>query len=139
MERAEIEQLYYKMIMAGAHQGLSDWRWLRGQMKQLTPRAEQIELCLTENGIELEQDDAHAQNTVLAGVYDVDLIGMMVEHAQELKIANANLFYLQGDDPWAFIQHKFFHTDKSTITIRPAYHSLYLWTHYFGESLLTTK
>lgn len=138
LDKKGIEELYYKMIMAGAHQGLSDWCWFRGQMKALTPRADEIRLCLTENGFHLDVYDPKAQNTVLVGVYDADLIGMMVEHADELKLDNANLFYLQGDDNWTFIAHSFANSDKSAITIRPPFYALFLWTHYFGDTLLAT-
>ena len=138
LDRLQVEELYYKMIMAGAHQASSDWRWFRDQLKR-TSRGGSIPLCLTENGFHLEVHDARAQNSVLVGVYDADLIGMMVEHAQELGIANANLFYLEGDDPWAFLQHSFVRRDASGITVRPPYWSLYLWTHYFGSTLLTTE
>jgi alpha-L-arabinofuranosidase len=138
LERAQVEELYYKMIMAGAHQACSDWRWFREQVKR-TSRAASMPLCLTENGFHLEVHDPRAQNTVLVGVYDADLIGMMVEHAGELGIANANLFYLEGDDPWAFLQHSFARREASSVTVRPPYWSLYLWTHYFGATLLTTE
>jgi alpha-L-arabinofuranosidase len=138
MEKSKVEELYYKMVMAGAYQGLADWRWFRGQMQQGTPRAEEIRLCLTENGFHLDVHDPKAQNTVLVGVYDADLIGMMVEHAAELKLDNADLFYLQGDDPWVFLQHSFEKADASKITVRPPYYALYLWTHYFGDTLLST-
>jgi len=137
--KSRIEELYYKMIMAGAHQGYSDWKWFRGLMKRLTPRADQIGLCLTENGFHLEYEDTRAQNTVLVGVYDADELGMMVEYARELGLANANLFYLDGDNPWAFIQHTYEDTDDNAgVTVRPPYHALFMWTHYFGETLLTT-
>ncbi len=140
LERCRIEELYYKMIMAGAHQGAQDWKWFRGRMKELTPRADEIVLCLTENGFHLEYEDEKAQNTVLVGVYDADELGQMVEHARELKLANANLFYLQGDNPFAFIQHGYEHDRNAAgITIRPPYLALYLWTHYFGDTLLTTE
>jgi alpha-N-arabinofuranosidase len=138
LDRLQVEELYYKMIMAGAHQACSDWRWLRDQLKR-TSRGGSIPLCLTENGFHLEVHDARAQNTVLVGVYDADLIGMMVEHAQELGLANANLFYLQGDDPWAFLQHSFMRREVSGIVVRPPYWALYLWTHYSGSTLLTTE
>ena len=137
LDSLQVEELYYKMIMAGAHQAWSDWRWFRGQLKR-TSCSGSMPLCLTENGFHLEVDDARAQNTVLVGVYDADLIGMMVEHAQELGIANANLFYLEGDDPWVFLQHSFERSENSPVTVRPPYWSLYLWTHYFGTTLLTT-
>ncbi|HVE38284.1 MAG TPA: hypothetical protein VNM14_00265 [Planctomycetota bacterium] len=137
LDRLQVEELYYKMIMAGAHQACSDWRWFRDQLKRTT-RGGSIPLCLTENGFHLEVHDARAQNTVLVGVYDADLIGMMVEHARELGLASANLFFLQGDDPWAFLQHSFARRDASAISVRSPYWSLYLWTHYFGSTLLTT-
>jgi alpha-N-arabinofuranosidase len=136
--RLQVEELYYRMIMAGAHQACSDWRWFRDQAKR-TSRGGAIPLCLTENGFHLEVHDARAQNSVLVGVYDADLIGMMVEHAKELGIASANLFYLEGDDPWAFLQHSFARRDASGIIVRPPYWALYLWTHYFGSTLLTTE
>jgi len=137
LDRPQVEELYYKMVMAGAHQAWSDWRGLRDRLKR-TPRSGTLPLCLTENGFHLEIHDARAQNSVLVGVYDADLIGMMVEHARELGLANANLFYLQGNDPWAFLQHSFSRRDASAITVRSPYWSLYLWTHYFGSTLLTT-
>jgi hypothetical protein len=126
------------MIMAGAHQASSDLRWFRDQVKKRSPRADSLRLCLTENGFHLEEHDARAQNSILVGVYDADLIGMMVEHAQELALDNANLFFLQGDDPWAFLQHSFARRDESRITVRPPYWALYLWTHYFGSTLLSS-
>jgi alpha-L-arabinofuranosidase len=138
LDGPKVEELYYKMIMAGAHQASQDWRWFRDQVVKLTPRAGSIRLCFTENGFHLEEDNAKAQNTLLVGVYDADLIGMMVEHAQELALDNANLFFLQGDDPWAFIQHSFARRDNSAVLLRPPYWSLYLWTHYFGTTLVTT-
>jgi hypothetical protein len=140
MGKGRIEELYYKMIMAGAFQGHADWRWFRGLIKRSAPRADQIGLCLTENGFHLEYEDARAQNTVLVGVYDADELGMMVEHARELNLVNANLFYLDGDNPWAFLQHAYEHGDGGGgVTVRPPYHALFMWTHYFGETLLTTE
>jgi alpha-L-arabinofuranosidase len=138
MEKMKVEELYYKMVMAGAHQGLSDWRWLRGQLKAISPRADELPLCLTENGFHLEIHDAMAQNTVLVGVYNTDLIGAMIEHADELKLRNANLFYLQGDDNWCLIQHPFEKSDSGKVIVRPSFYALYMWTHFFGTSLLTT-
>jgi len=138
LDRLQVEELYYKMIMAGAHQAWSDWRGFREQAKR-TSRSATIPLCFTENGFHPEVHDARAQNTVLIGVYDADLIGMMVEHAQELGIANANLFYLEGDDPWAFLQHSLARRDASAVLVRPPYWALSLWTRYFGSTLLTTE
>jgi alpha-N-arabinofuranosidase len=139
MARVEVEELYYKMIMAGAHQAWSDWRWFREQLVKSAPRGKSVRFCLTENGFHLEESAPAAQNTVLAGVYDVDLIGMMVEHAEELALDSANLYLLQGGDPWAFVHHSFARRDSSPVTLRPAYWSLYLWTHYFGITLVRTE
>jgi alpha-L-arabinofuranosidase len=139
LDRPEVEELYYKMIMAGAHQASSDLLGFRDQVKKHSSRAAALRLCLTENGFHLEEYDARAQNSVLVGVYDADLLGMMVENARELALDNANLFFLQGDDPWAFLQHSFARRDASQITVRPPYWSLYLWTHYFGSTLLESE
>jgi len=139
LERPKVDELYYKMIMAGAPQAWSDLRGFRERVKKHCSRAESLRLCLTENGFHLEEYDDRAQNTVLVGVYDADLIGMMVEHAGELALDNANLFFLQGDDPWAFVRHDFVRRDASRITVRPPYWALYLWTHYFGSTLLSTE
>jgi alpha-N-arabinofuranosidase len=139
MDKTKVEELYYKMIMAGAQQCLSDLRWFRNEMKANSSRAEQIDLCLTENGFHLEVYDDKAQNTVLVGVYDTDLIGTMVEYADELKIKDGNLFYLESDDPWALIHHHFENGDSSRVNLRPPYYALYLWRHYFGDSLLQSE
>ena len=139
LDGPQVEELYYKMIMAGAHQASSDLKRFREQVKTHSSRADSLRLCLTENGFHLDEDDARAQNTVLVGVYDADLIGVLVEHAQELALDSANLFFLQGDDPWAFLQHSFVRRDRSQVTVRPPYWSLYLWTHYFGSTLVRSE
>jgi alpha-L-arabinofuranosidase len=136
MDKLQVEELYYKMIMAGAHQCLSDLRWFRKEMKANASRADEIDLCLTENGFSLEIEDAKAQNTVLVGVYDTDLIGTMVEYADELRIKDGNLFYIESDNEWALIFHQFEHANRSKIILRPPYYALYMWSHYFGNALL---
>lgn len=136
-------ELYYKMVMAGAHQAISDWRYVRDLMRELIPsRADRIPLCLTENGFHLDDRSAEKQNTVLVGVYDCDEIGMMVEHADELKLDAGMLFYLTGDDHWSFIHQRFGEREPSedtTVRLRPPYYALYMWTHYFGTELLRTE
>ena len=75
--------------------------------------------------------DAHVPDRHPRGAYACGVDALVLD--------NANLYLLQGDDPWAFVHHSFAHRDASRITIRPPYWSLYLWTHYFGTTLLRTE
>ncbi|OGS18196.1 MAG: hypothetical protein A3J83_04200 [Elusimicrobia bacterium RIFOXYA2_FULL_40_6] len=137
------KELYFKMTMAGAEQAVSDLRYVKSLMNKYVPeRADKIQFCLTENGFHPQDKESYSpawQNTVLAGVYDADEIGKFVEHQKEFNIACANLFYLTANDNWSFIYQNFSEVNESSVTLQSPYYSLYMWTHYFGDTLTTTQ
>ena len=126
-----------KVVMASATQADKDLVSVRELVARYTDRAEEIELILGENGLLYSGDYEYVRtwNTLLAGLYDVDLIGTFVQRSANYRLALAVQHFLHADSGDADIM---FDWDTRERYRRPDYYALQMWTRHFGDTLLQT-
>jgi alpha-L-arabinofuranosidase len=124
-----------KAVMASATQADKDLAYTRELIAKHTARPQEIALILGENGLLYSGDyeDARAWNTLLAGLYDVDLIGTFVQRSADYNLALGIQHFLQGESPTADIMHDWNTRERY---LRPDYYALQMWTRHFGDTLL---
>lgn len=127
-----------KAVMASAVQADKDLAYTRELIAKHTKRPEKVALILGENGILYSGDyeDATLWNSLLAGLYDVDLIGAFVQRSADYHLALGIQHFLHADSDMADIMYNW-STGKRYL--RPDYYALQMWTKHFGDTLLETN
>jgi len=126
-------------VMAAATQADDDLAQMRQLLATTTDRADEISLILNEMGInyilrcEPEPTIPIAWNMLLVGVYDADLIGMLVERSADYRLELGIQHWLHGAAPQCDIHFDWGTGERYK---RPDYYALQLWTNHFGDVLV---
>jgi alpha-L-arabinofuranosidase len=126
-----------KVVMASATQADKHLQYTRELLARYTDRPQEIKLILGENGLLYSgnYEDAQTWNTLLAGLYDVDMIGTFVQRNADYHLALGIQHFLQGASPTADILYDWETKERYR---RPDYYALQMWTRHFGDTLLQT-
>jgi len=123
--------------VAAATQADRDLTRLRRLLATETGRADEIGLILGGVGISYDYDYEASQpdiwNTLLVGLYDADLMGVLVGRSADYGLELGVQHWLHGAAPTCAI-----HFDWSTRERfkRPSYYALQMWTNHFGDVLV---
>lgn len=125
-------------VMAAATQAdddLTRFRQLLELLTTTTDRADEIGFILGVIGIAYDwrHQDPVSWNTLLVGIYDADLTGILVERSAAYNLILGTRHWLHSAAPDADI-----HFDGATGERykRPDYYALQMWTNHFGDVLV---
>jgi len=124
-------------IVAGATQVERDLARVRRLVTTKTNRGDEIGLIV--NGMRVSYDFAYEDaiplpwNTLLVGVCEADMLGVLVENSRAYGLELAIQHWLHGAAPACAI-----HLDWKTGERykRPSYYALQMWTRHFGDVLV---
>lgn len=125
-------------VMAAATQADDDLARLRQLLATTTDRADEIGLIVGEMGIDYgfsccKPTMPVSWNTLLAGVYDADLMGMLVERSADYRLELGIQYLLHGPSVTCDIH---FDWETGERYKRPDYYALRMWTNHFGDVLV---
>lgn len=128
---------WYGAVMAGATQAMRHLREIREQINRLCPRADKIEIALTEYGIwPADSKEARDFSNLAKALYDADLLMGLLRHGDELGISHAAAWNLHSNIETAYI-----HYDWKTgrRRLRPQYHALRLVENHLKGRVVETQ
>jgi len=124
-------------VMAAAAQADDDLARMRQLLATTTDRADEISLILGEMGIDYVSRCEPAMpiswNMLLVGVYDADLMGMLVESSADYRLELGMQYRLHGGE---LTDDIYFDWETGERYKRPDYYALQLWTNHFGDVLV---
>lgn len=127
-------------VMAAATQADHDLLRLRQLLTATVDRADEIGLILRSVGIgydhRYEETIPIPWNMLLVGLYDADLMGVLVARSADYQLELGIQHWLHGAAPACAI-----HFDRQARTRykRPSYYALQMWTNHFGDVLLRNE
>jgi len=137
--RRTYDPIVQPAVMAAATQADDDLARVRQLLATTTDRADEIGLILGEMGIdyifccEPEPTISIRWNMLLVGVYDADLMGMLVERSADYRLELGIQYWLHGASLSCDI---YFDWETEERYKRPDYYALQLWTNHFGDVLV---
>jgi len=125
-------------VMAAATQADDDLARLRQLLATTTDRADEISLILGRMGINYVScceppPMPTSWNMLLVGVYDADLMGMLVERSADYRLELGIQSLLHGG--W-YACDIHFDWETGERYKRPDYYALQMWTNHFGDVLV---
>ena len=126
--------------MAAATQASHDLAQVRRLLDTNTSRSREISLILGGMGISYDfayEDTIPAPwNTLLVGLYDADLLGVLVENSEAYGLELGIRHWLHGEAPPCDIH---FDWDTGERYKRQGYYALQMWTSHFGDVLVRNR
>jgi len=131
---------FQSSVMAAATQAGHDLAEVRRLLDAETYRSREISLIVSGMGISFDfayEDKIPAPwNTLLVGLYDADLFGVLVENSEAYGIELTIRHWLHGEAPPCDI---YFDWDTGERYKRPGYYALQMWTNHFGDALVRNR
>ena len=124
-------------VMVAATQADDDLARFRQLLSTTTDRADEISLILGNMGIDYgyccETTIFIPWNMLLVGVYDADLMGMLVEKSADYRLELGIQNRLHGASFTCDIHFDWYTEERYK---RPDYYALQMWTNHFGDVLV---
>lgn len=129
-------QAWFRAVMAGASQALSDLQEIRQVIQKDAPPGKKIEIAITEYGIwPSAAKDPRDWSNLARALFDADLTMGLLREGKALGVSLATSWILHGAMPTAAIHYNW---KMGTRTVRPQYYAMQLLQNLDPE-LVATK
>jgi len=136
---------WFAATMAAAQQAVSDLMEIRAVIAANSPRAEEIELVVTEYGIlpfdstdphDFSRKDPRDFSNLADSLYNADLLMALLKNGQELNVTLATAWNLHSSTELAAIRYDWHTGDRLA---RPQYYAQQLIWNYLAPELHSTN